>query len=103
MHVATWPVAGEVEALAGEHADAGLLGLVGGALVGVRGAKTAAKASQKTPVELAIVQAPAADAERLRLAAVDLAGVGRIAELRIEAAEVESPTVAEIRLAPVEA
>ena len=103
VHVAAWPVAGEVEALAGEHADAGLLGLVGGALVGVRGAKTAAKASQKTPVELAIVQAPAADAERLRLAAADLAGVGRIAELRIEAAEVESPTVAEIRLAPVEA
>ena len=103
VHLAAWPVAGEVEALAGEHADAGLLGLVGGALVGVRGAKTAAKASQKTPVELAVVQAPAADAERLRLAAADLAGVGRIAELRIEAAEVESPIVAEIRLAPVEA
>ena len=103
VHLAAWPVAGEVEALAGEHADAGLLGLVGGALVGVRGAKTAAKASQKTPVELAVVQAPAADAERMRLAAADLAGVGRIAELRIEAAEVESPIVAEIRLAPVEA
>ena len=69
----------------------------------MRGAKTAAKASQKTPVELAVVHAPAAEAERLRLAADDLAGVGRIAELRIEAADVESVTVGEIRLAPTEA
>mgnify|MGYP002151636217 CR=1 FL=1 len=56
-----------------------------------------------TPVELAVVHAPAAEAERLRLAADDLAGVGRIAVLRIEAADVESVAVGEIRLAPTEA
>ncbi len=103
VHVAAWPEPAEARALAGDDADPELLGLVGRALIGVRGAKTAAKASQKTPVELAVVHAPAAEAERLRLAADDLAGVGRIAKLRIEAADVESVTVCEIRLAPTEA
>ena len=103
VHVAAWPEPTEATALAGADADPDLLGLVGRALIGVRGAKTAAKASQKTPVELAIVHAPAADADRLRLAADDLAGVGRIAALRIEAADVDTVTVSEIRLAPTEA
>ena len=65
VHVAAWPEPAEARALAGDDADPELLGLVGRALIGVRGAKTAAKASQKTPVELAVVHAPAADAERL--------------------------------------
>ncbi len=98
VHRAAWPVASELTGLSGDDADAGLLALVGGALIGVRGAKTAAKASQKTPVEFALVHAPGEQVERLRLAAGDLAGVGRIAELRIEAADVEAVTVAEIRL-----
>lgn len=103
VHRAAWPTAEEVSAIAGDDADSGLLALMGGALIGVRGAKTAAKASQKTPVEFALVHAPAAEADRLRLAADDLAGVGRISELRIEAAAVEAVTVAEIRLAETEA
>ena len=48
--------------------------------------------------ELAVLHAAASDAERLKLAADDLIGVGRIDELRIEAADVESVTIAEIRL-----
>jgi len=39
-----------------------------------------------------------AELKRLRRAAGDLAGVGRIAELRITAAEVEAVTVTEVRL-----
>lgn len=103
VHRAEWPTPTELTGLAGDDADAELLTLVGSALIGVRGAKTAAKASQKTPVELAVVTAPAADAERLRLAAGDLAAVGRIAELRIEAAEGGAVSVAEIRLEQAEA
>ena len=103
VHRAEWPTSAALLAAAGEEADLGLLSLMGGALIGVRGAKTAAKASQKTQVELAVVQAPEAEAARLRLAADDLAGVGRITELRIEAAEVDSVTVSEIVLAPTEA
>ena len=102
VHRASWPTSEEVITVAGDDADSGLLSLMGGALIGVRGAKTAAKASQKTQVELAVVHAPAADVERIRLAAADLADVGRITELRIEAADVTSVTVSEIRLAPVE-
>ena len=102
VHRAEWPQSAELRAISGEDADLGLLALMGGALIGVRGAKTAAKASQKTQVELAVVQAPAADAERLRLAADDLAGVGRITELRIEAADVDAVTVSEIVLATTE-
>src|SRR5690606_35734575 len=55
VHRAAWPTAEEVSAIAGDDADSGLLALMGGALIGVRGAKTAAKASQKTPVEFALV------------------------------------------------
>ncbi|MBO1902628.1 valine--tRNA ligase [Leucobacter weissii] len=103
VHRSNWPVAQELLPLAGDDADPELLRLVGTALVGIRGAKTAAKASQKTPVELAVVHAPAEDRERLALAADDLAAVGRIAELRFEGADVENVTVAEIRLADPEA
>ncbi|MCB1274721.1 MAG: class I tRNA ligase family protein, partial [Leucobacter sp.] len=103
VHRAPWPESADVAALAGADADPDLLGLVGSALIGVRGAKTAAKASQKIPVELAVVRASAADAARLGLAANDLAAVGRIAELRIEPADTTEVTVAEIRLAQSEA
>ncbi|MGK0720857.1 valine--tRNA ligase [Leucobacter sp. W1478] len=99
VHTSAWPVTDEVARLSGEEADPGLLPLVGSALVGIRGAKTAAKASQKTVVNLAVIHAPSADAARLRLAAADLAAVGRIAELRIEEADVAAVTVSEIQLA----
>lgn len=98
VHLASWPTASEATDLAGPDADSGLLALVGSALVGIRGAKTTAKASQKTPVALAVVQAPAGDEVRLQLAADDLAAVGRIAELVIESANVASVTVVDIRL-----
>ena len=103
VHVAAWPEAAELTGLAGEDADAGLLGLVGGALIGIRGAKTAAKASQRTPVIRAVVHAPAADRDRLASASADLAAVGRIADLRIEAAEVDAVAVATIELEQPEA
>ena len=35
-----------------------VLGIVGEALTGIRGAKTAAKASQKTPVDSAVIAGP---------------------------------------------
>ncbi|QZY52074.1 valine--tRNA ligase [Leucobacter tenebrionis] len=103
VHRAAWPIADEATLLAGDDADAGLLSLVGGALVGVRGAKTASKASQRTPVTLAVVQAPADVRDRLALAADDLAAVGRISELRIEAADVDAVTVSQIELEQAEA
>jgi len=71
VHTAPWP------ALADAPQPSGLLGLVGDALIGIRGAKTEAKASQKTEVVSATIAGPAA----LELAADDLRAVGRISHL----------------------
>jgi valyl-tRNA synthetase len=80
IHRAVWPVAAELGAV---EEPSGLLGLVGEALIGIRRAKTDAKASQKTPVTSAVVAAPAESLALLRAAAADLAAVGRIDELTL--------------------
>jgi valyl-tRNA synthetase len=64
----------------------GLLGLVGEALIGIRRAKTDAKASQKTGVSSATVAGPAVLAQGLE----DLKAVGRIESVTF----VEADTVA---------
>jgi valyl-tRNA synthetase len=79
VHTAAWPSA------LGDDEATGLLRLVGEALIGIRRAKTDAKASQKTDVVSATVHGPAA----LALAGDDLRAVGRIGELTfVEANEV---------------
>jgi valyl-tRNA synthetase len=83
IHVAPWPTVDEIPF---EGPSSGLLGLCGTALVGIRGAKTEAKASQKTVVTSATITGPALLAE----AKADLAAVGRIVELTL----VESDDVA---------
>jgi valyl-tRNA synthetase len=59
-----------------------MLGIVGRALTGIRGAKTSAKASQRTPVESAVIVGPEHELAAIEDAADDLRSVGRIAELR---------------------
>jgi valyl-tRNA synthetase len=78
VHRASWPTRADLPV---DAAETGLLAAVGQALIGIRGAKTAAKASQKTPVTRAVVAAPPAVRELVERAAVDLAAVGRIADL----------------------
>jgi valyl-tRNA synthetase len=78
VHTAQWPVASGL-------ASSGLLPLVSEALIGIRRAKTDAKASQKTEVTSATVSGPAL----LQQGLDDLARVGRIADIRF----VESETV----------
>ncbi|MBX3093984.1 MAG: class I tRNA ligase family protein, partial [Cryobacterium sp.] len=88
VHTAAWPTPQATTQ------PTGLLELVGEALVGIRGAKTNAKASQKTEVASATITAPAL----LREAADDLRAVGRISELEIvegEHVEVTSIVLAE--------
>ncbi|MFJ7287714.1 valine--tRNA ligase [Curtobacterium sp. NPDC098951] len=98
VHRASWPTVAELPTQA---EPTGLLGAVGQALIGIRGAKTAAKASQKTPVTRAVVQAPAETRALIERAAVDLAAVGRIENLSFEdGAEL---TVTEIELAEQQA
>ncbi|GAA2889180.1 valine--tRNA ligase [Microbacterium esteraromaticum] len=94
IHTAAWP-----EPL-GIEGDPAVLTTASEALIGIRRAKTEAKASQKTPVATATIAAPAAKVEALRAAADDLRAVGRIAELTF--AEADELAVTAIELAPVE-
>jgi valyl-tRNA synthetase len=95
IHTAPWP---EPREIAG---DTTVLSAVGSALVGVRRAKTEAKASQKTPVAHVTIAGPAELVAAIRLAEGDLKAVGRIAEIAY--AEADELTVSEITLAPQEA
>ncbi|MCU1423667.1 MAG: valS, partial [Microbacteriaceae bacterium] len=79
VHVAEWPEASL------DSEPTGLRALVSEALIGIRRAKTDAKASQKTVATSATITGPALLAQ----AAGDLAAVGRIRDLTVvEGAEV---------------
>jgi valyl-tRNA synthetase len=80
IHVAPWPTVAEIPVTG---PTTGLLELCGTALIGIRGAKTEAKASQKTTVTSATVTGPALLAE----AKGDLAAVGRIVDLTLVEAD----------------
>ena len=80
VHRAAWPT---VDELGVDAAPSGLLPLVSAALIGIRRAKTDAKASQKTPVAQATISAPLLLAE----ASGDLKAVGRIDTLDIQQGE----------------
>jgi valyl-tRNA synthetase len=95
VHTASWP-----EPL-GIDGDTAVLRVVGEALIGIRRAKTEAKASQKTPVERVTIAGPAASVAVLRLAEGDLKAVGRIDE--IVYGDADELTVSGIELAPQEA
>lgn len=85
VHVAPWPEAREVAL--DWSAEREVLAIVGRALTGIRGAKTAAKASQRTPVDSAVIAGPAVEIEAVESAAGDLRSVGRIADLRFASAD----------------
>lgn len=89
VHTAPWPTP-PVDA-----ASTGLLGLVSEALIGIRRAKTDAKASQKTEVASATIAGPAL----LQEARGDLCAVGRITDLTFT--EADDVAVTEIVLAEV--
>ncbi|TAJ47224.1 MAG: valine--tRNA ligase [Herbiconiux sp.] len=104
VHTAPWPSSVSAALPSGVTATlpqhAGLLPLASKALVGIRRAKTDAKASQKTPVASATIAGPEAEIALIELAAADLRAVGRIAELGFASAE--ELLVSDIVLAPEE-
>ncbi|QLD10425.1 valine--tRNA ligase [Microbacterium oleivorans] len=95
VHTAPWPQPREVDG------DPAVLTAASTALIGIRRAKTEAKASQKTPVTVLTLRADAATVARLRRAEGDLKAVGRIAELELEDGEGEL-LVERVELAPQE-
>ena len=77
VHRAAWPTVDELPSTG----DAQLLNLTSDALTSIRGVKTAAKVSQKTPLLSVTLAAPTAQLDQLRSVSADLAAVGRIEEL----------------------
>ncbi|MFC6239111.1 valine--tRNA ligase [Longivirga aurantiaca] len=96
VHRAAWPTLDE---LAGTTGDSAMVADVAQALSGIRKAKSEAKASMRADVERATVSAPAGAADRLRLAAGDLAAAGRVAAFDV--VEADGPIGVEVVLAPV--
>ena len=81
IHKAAWPSAAEF--IGGEPGDARLLDSVGVALSGIRRAKSDAKVSMRTEVELVKISASPAELGRLRGAIDDLKATGRVSELTL--------------------
>lgn len=96
IHTASWP-----EPL-GIEGDPAVLHAASAALIGIRRAKTEAKASQKTPVDRLVLRADDATIAALTLAAGDLKAVGRIADLELHSGG-ETLTVEAVELAEQEA
>ncbi len=89
VHTAAWPSVEELPATE----PRGLLAATSAALIGIRRAKTDAKASQKTPVTSAVLAGPALLAD----AVDDLRAVGRIE--RLDLVEAEEVAVTDVVLA----
>ena len=95
VHVASWPEPPT------SVSPTGLLSVVSEALIGIRRAKTDAKASQKTPVHSARITAATDAIALLRQAEGDLKAVGRIGALTF--AEGDQLAVTDVVLAEAEA
>jgi valyl-tRNA synthetase len=86
VHRAEWPTVEETRAPAGDATPL-VLAATSGVLIGIRRAKTAAKASQKAPIARAVVTAPEQELWAIEQAAADIRAVGRIASLEFVAGE----------------
>jgi valyl-tRNA synthetase len=87
IHRASWPTADEVSVSSVVGTEPTLLTLVGVALSKVRGAKSTAQVSMRTPVSRAVVRATTTDIERLQTVSHDLAAAGRIDQIVFEPIE----------------
>ena len=92
VHAASWPAALGVEG------DRALLGWAGDTLIGIRRAKTDAKASQKSPVASLVISGPAEVLRGIELVIADLKAAGRIAavELRVDDSAGGAVTVSDV-------
>ncbi len=75
IHRASWPVVEELDGIAGDSAT---LDAVAAALIGIRGAKSAAKVSMRHELSAVEFTGPRAALDAVRLAEPDLLRVGRI-------------------------
>jgi valyl-tRNA synthetase len=88
IHRASWPVADELRAVAGDNAPpAELLDAVGQVLGAIRKTKTDAKVSMRTPVRRVEVTAPGDQIEALALVLDDLRQAGSVEELTLDSGD----------------
>jgi valyl-tRNA synthetase len=86
IHRTDWPTKDDVRAsISAADPEPALLALVGDALSLVRGAKSTAQVSMRTPVSRAVFRGSPEDLERLKLVSADLRGSGHIESLSFEA------------------
>ena len=99
IHTAAWPTPLEIDG------DPAVLKAASEALIGIRRAKTEAKASQKTPVARLALTADPVTVDLIRRAEGDLRAVGRIAQLDLSTDEQRSAgfTIDAVELADGEA
>ncbi|MFD2674852.1 valine--tRNA ligase [Gulosibacter bifidus] len=97
VHEAAWPTVEEIPA----DGDANALAVASSALTIIRGVKTEAKVSQKTPLIQVTVAAPAETQPLLEAVADDLRAVGRIQSLTIVAGDQLAVTESELGEPPV--
>ena len=100
VHRSAWPVVEEFDAAMVGESDSAILVAASAALIGIRRGKTDAKASQKTVVLSATINAPAEMITLLTHAVDDLRAVGRIEVLTLAVADELSVT--DFELAPPE-
>jgi valyl-tRNA synthetase len=99
VHRQPWPVATDLGAAAASSPQ--LLEVVAAALAGIRGAKSSAKVSQRTPVESAAVTASPEAVAAIREVESDLRAVAGITgELRLVPGEPGEPVTVETVLGP---
>ncbi len=100
IHTASWPKPlGDGDGSTSASGDPAVLVAASAALIGIRRAKTEAKASQKTPVSRLVLRADDVTIAALRLAEGDLKAVGRITELELLGGG-DALTVEAVELAP---
>ena len=97
IHRSSWPAVDELP----DAGDPALLEAIAGALIGIRGAKSQAKASMKTEVIRADFSGPAAAIAALRQVESDLRAVGKITG-ELHWAESSDPLAVDVELAPAE-
>ncbi len=85
VHSSPWPAAAEVAPASGAAADPGVITAAAAVISAIRKAKSEARLSMRAPAGVVRVTAPAAEADRLRPAAGDIAAAGNVGTLGIEA------------------
>jgi valyl-tRNA synthetase len=98
IHHAAWPT--ELDLGSAAAADPSVLDAVAAALIGIRGAKSQAKASMKTPLSRVEVSGPAAVVEAAERAASDLRRSGKITGDLVFTATEDSELRVEAEIAP---